>query len=44
MVNGELIGNLSNLVNRTLTFISKNFNGEVPEAELTKSFTEETEK
>ncbi|WP_455382785.1 methionine--tRNA ligase, partial [Salinispira pacifica] len=29
-VNGELIGNLSNLVNRTLTFVSRYFEGEVP--------------
>ena len=28
-VNGELIGNLANLVNRTLTFLYKNFDGEV---------------
>ena len=27
--NGELIGNLANLVNRTLTFLYKNFEGEV---------------
>ncbi|MFP4613581.1 MAG: methionine--tRNA ligase [Spirochaetaceae bacterium] len=27
--NGELIGNLANLVNRTLTFLHKNFDGEV---------------
>ena len=29
-VNGELIGNLSNLVNRTLTFVSKNLSGSLP--------------
>jgi len=28
-VNGELIGNLANLVNRTLTFLYKNYDGEV---------------
>lgn len=28
-VNGELIGNLANLVNRTLTFLSRYFDGEV---------------
>ena len=28
-VNGELIGNLGNLVNRTLTFVARYFNGEV---------------
>jgi methionyl-tRNA synthetase len=31
-VNGELIGNLSNLVNRTLTFISRYFDGDVAPA------------
>jgi methionyl-tRNA synthetase len=30
-VNGELIGNLANFVNRTLTFVSKYFDGRVPE-------------
>ena len=30
--NGELIGNLSNLVNRTLTFVSRYYGGEVPGA------------
>ena len=29
--NKELIGNLGNLVNRTLTFTSKNFGGKIPE-------------
>jgi len=29
-VNGELIGNLGNLVNRTLTFIVRYFNGTIP--------------
>jgi methionyl-tRNA synthetase len=29
-VNGELIGNLGNLVNRTLTFVSRYYNGAVP--------------
>ena len=33
-VNGELIGNLSNLVNRTLTFISRFYDGKIPEGEL----------
>jgi methionyl-tRNA synthetase len=33
-VNGELIGNLSNLVNRTLTFINRFYDGKVPEGEL----------
>src|SRR5208337_4483622 len=29
-VNGELIGNLGNLVNRTLTFVTRYYGGEVP--------------
>ena len=33
-VNGELIGNLSNLVNRTLTFINRFYDGKVPEGPL----------
>ena len=33
-VNKELIGNLSNLVNRTLTFIKKFYDGKLPEGEL----------
>lgn len=31
-VNGELIGNLSNLVNRTLSFIKKFYDGKIPSA------------
>jgi len=34
LINGELIGNLSNLVNRTLTFVSRFYDGKVPEGEL----------
>ena len=33
-VNGELIGNLSNLVNRTLTFITRFYDGKVPEGSI----------
>ncbi len=33
-VNGELIGNLSNLVNRTLSFVSRFYDGKVPSASL----------
>jgi methionyl-tRNA synthetase len=33
-VNGELIGNLSNLVNRTLTFVRRFYDGKVPEGDL----------
>jgi len=31
-VNGELIGNLANLVNRTLTFVNRYFDGKLPSA------------
>lgn len=34
-VNSELIGNLCNLVNRTVTFVSKYYGGIIPEAEKT---------
>lgn len=44
LVNSELIGNLSNLVNRTLTFLLKNFDGKIPEAELTDEFKQDSEK
>ena len=30
--NGELIGNLGNLVNRTLTFVTKYYDGKIPDA------------
>ena len=33
-VNGELIGNLSNLVNRTLSFINRFYDGKVPEGDF----------
>ena len=33
-VNGELIGNLSNLVNRTLTFVNRYYNGRIPEGAI----------
>jgi len=32
-VNGELIGNLGNLVNRTLSFITRYYDGEIPKGE-----------
>jgi len=32
LVNGELIGNLGNLVNRTLVFVRKSFDGQVPDS------------
>jgi len=31
-VNGELIGNLGNLVNRTLSFVTRYYDGKIPEA------------
>lgn len=37
-VNGELIGNLGNLVNRTLTFVSRYYDGVVPEADRDTAF------
>jgi methionyl-tRNA synthetase len=40
-VNGELIGNLGNLVNRTLTFVSRYYDGTVPEAGNDPAFQEE---
>jgi methionyl-tRNA synthetase len=43
-VNSELIGNLSNLVNRTLTFIVRYFDGRLPEGTPDKSFWEKVRK
>jgi len=40
-VNGELIGNLGNLVNRTLTFISRYYNGIIPEGTPDTAFWKE---
>ncbi|MBI9097717.1 MAG: methionine--tRNA ligase [Spirochaetaceae bacterium] len=37
-VNSELIGNLANLVNRTLTFANRFYEGKVPEAEVDVQF------
>ncbi len=37
-VNSELIGNLGNLVNRTLTFTSRFFDGKVPEGKVDEAF------
>ena len=37
-VNGELIGNLGNLVNRTLTFVSRYYDSLIPDAEPSKRF------
>ena len=35
-INSDLIGNIGNLINRTTTFLQKNFNGKVPEPDLTE--------
>ena len=43
-VNGELIGNLGNLVNRTLTFVSRYYNGAIPEGEPDAAFWKEVQK
>ena len=40
-VNGELIGNLGNLVNRTLSFVTRYFEGVIPEGESDNSLWEE---
>ncbi|MDR1869990.1 MAG: methionine--tRNA ligase [Treponema sp.] len=37
-VNGELIGNLGNLVNRTLTFVTRYFDGKIPEGKSNPVF------
>jgi methionyl-tRNA synthetase len=36
--NGELIGNLANLVNRTLTFVARNYGGTLPEGDSDERF------
>lgn len=43
-VNGELIGNLGNLINRTLTFISKFYKGKLPEGTPDTAFWNEINK
>ncbi len=43
-VNSELIGNLGNLINRTLTFLNKSFDGVVPAASADSVFTAEAKK
>jgi len=37
-VNGELIGNLGNLVNRTLSFVSRYYDGKMPEGQANEEF------
>jgi len=43
-VNGELIGNLGNLVNRTLSFVTRYFDGTVPQAKSNPVFWEQVAK
>ena len=43
-VNGELIGNLGNLVNRTLSFITRYYDGKIPEGKSNPHFWEEVVK
>jgi methionyl-tRNA synthetase len=40
-VNGELIGNLGNLVNRTLTFVARYYGGKIPEAAMDQGIADE---
>ncbi len=35
-VNGELIGNIANLVNRTLSFINRFYDGKIPDGEISR--------
>lgn len=39
-INGELIGNISNLVNRTLTFIRRFYDGKVPQGTIDEGLKE----
>ena len=43
-VNSELIGNLGNLVNRTLTFLSRFYDGKLPEGKKDEAFWDEVAK
>jgi len=40
-VNGELIGNLGNLVNRTLSFVTRYYDGKIPEGKSDSGFWQE---
>lgn len=39
--NNELVGLFGNLINRTLAFVNKNFDGEIPQGKVDKKFTDE---
>ncbi|MDR2134230.1 MAG: methionine--tRNA ligase [Treponema sp.] len=43
-VNGELIGNLGNLVNRTMSFITRYYDGRLPEGESDARFRDQVNK
>ncbi|MDR1319471.1 MAG: methionine--tRNA ligase [Treponema sp.] len=43
-VNGELIGNLGNLVNRTISFVMRYYDGRLPEGESDARFWEQVNK
>lgn len=43
-VNGELIGNLGNLINRTLAFLAKFYNGQLPKGNADTVFWDEIRK
>jgi methionyl-tRNA synthetase len=43
-VNGELIGNLGNLVNRTLTFVMRYYDGKIPDGKSSGAFWDEARK
>jgi methionyl-tRNA synthetase len=43
-VNGELIGNLGNLVNRTMSFVTRYYDGRIPEGESNPAFWAEAVK
>ncbi len=43
-INGELIGNISNLVHRTLSFIDRFYDGVVPEGEIDEELKDEIAK
>lgn len=40
-INGDLVGLYGNFVNRTLTFINKNFNGQIPRGEIPNQIKDE---
>ena len=40
-INNDLVGLYGNFVNRTLSFINKNFQGEIPEGEISKELKDE---